>query len=324
MKHFLAAGMPPEAIIAAVAEMEESMHAALAEMVPERSKAAERQARYRQRGGGQVPDDVRQEVFRRDGYQCCECRSDDRLEIDHIIPLNKGGHPTDIENLQTLCRPCNARKRDRIRKADNRGKLQTNAELAGKSEGTGGNPRTIADTGPLPLPPNDNNSNPPTPTPENNTPRVREAADGHVTDWLAWREKNPFPKPYFSRPQPWADFLKNRKEKRQPNTVTAHDKMLRDVAKIAARTGWPPGRVFLACVEEGWAGIYETNEMKAAINANGNGGNQRSARQSLGGQRDNRDGFKRACDDWIDEAQRSATGGDGGSRQLALGGPGSL
>ena len=42
LKHMLAAGMPHDAIVAAVAEME-------AEVTPQRSKGADRQARYRER-----------------------------------------------------------------------------------------------------------------------------------------------------------------------------------------------------------------------------------------------------------------------------------
>ena len=35
------------------------------------------------------------------------------LTIDHIIPLNKGGK-TIPENLQVLCRKCNASKSDKV------------------------------------------------------------------------------------------------------------------------------------------------------------------------------------------------------------------
>jgi len=175
---------------------------------------------------------------------------------------------------------------------------------------------------PLPLPPNDLISNPPTPAPESNS-REREDADAHVVDWLAWWDKNPFPRPRFATASLWVSLKKNRKTKRLANTVAAWTKLLVDVDAYAARLRWPPGKVLEACVERGWGAIHETNEMKAILNANGNGGNQRSARQNHGG-RDNRDGFKRALDDFIDEAERSAASGDGGPRQLALGGPGSL
>ena len=50
-------------------------------------------------------------VLHRDGYRCVACGSGDRLEIDHIVPVSRGGSSRDT-NLQTLCRVCNAIKRD--------------------------------------------------------------------------------------------------------------------------------------------------------------------------------------------------------------------
>ena len=34
--------------------------------------------------------------------------------IDHIIPLSKGGHPSDIDNLQLAHRCCNRQKSDKL------------------------------------------------------------------------------------------------------------------------------------------------------------------------------------------------------------------
>ncbi len=34
--------------------------------------------------------------------------------IDHIIPIDKGGHPSDIENLQLAHRCCNGAKSDKL------------------------------------------------------------------------------------------------------------------------------------------------------------------------------------------------------------------
>jgi 5-methylcytosine-specific restriction endonuclease McrA len=56
---------------------------------------------------------VRQFVLDRDNHQCQSCGCRDRLEIDHIKALAAGGS-NDISNLHTLCRNCNARKRDRL------------------------------------------------------------------------------------------------------------------------------------------------------------------------------------------------------------------
>lgn len=48
-------------------------------------------------------------IFERDGYRCRRCGSTSRLEVDHVIPLARGGS-NDPSNLQTLCFPCNRRK----------------------------------------------------------------------------------------------------------------------------------------------------------------------------------------------------------------------
>jgi hypothetical protein len=44
---------------------------------------------------------------------CQLCRIDTELELDHIIPLSKGGK-NNIDNRQWLCRKCNRIKKDRI------------------------------------------------------------------------------------------------------------------------------------------------------------------------------------------------------------------
>ena len=57
----------------------------------------------------QIPDSVRAAVLLRDGARCRRCRTTVNLEVDHIIPVSKGGK-TEEANLQTLCRRCNRRK----------------------------------------------------------------------------------------------------------------------------------------------------------------------------------------------------------------------
>ena len=56
-----------------------------------------------------IADGVRAAVLVRDGGRCRNCRRSINLEIDHIVPVSKGGK-TEESNLQTLCRRCNRRK----------------------------------------------------------------------------------------------------------------------------------------------------------------------------------------------------------------------
>lgn len=61
---------------------------------------------------GKVSNKMRFSIYGRDGYRCCKCGVSDgyaQLEIDHIIPISKGGKTT-YDNLQTLCRKCNMEK----------------------------------------------------------------------------------------------------------------------------------------------------------------------------------------------------------------------
>ena len=65
-----------------------------------------------------IPDDVKREVWSRDGGRCVKCEAEDYagrggLEFDHILPFSRGGANT-VKNLQLLCRLCNQLKGDRI------------------------------------------------------------------------------------------------------------------------------------------------------------------------------------------------------------------
>ena len=53
---------------------------------------------------------VRRAVLDRDGWRCRRCRRVGRMEVDHVVPLDRGGDPWDMANLQTLCRGCHIAK----------------------------------------------------------------------------------------------------------------------------------------------------------------------------------------------------------------------
>lgn len=60
-----------------------------------------------------IPPVVRGEVYARDGFACLHCGAKTNLTLDHIHPWSLGGSD-EIDNLQTLCRPCNSRKGARV------------------------------------------------------------------------------------------------------------------------------------------------------------------------------------------------------------------
>ncbi|MEV4128986.1 TerD family protein [Nocardia sp. NPDC049707] len=66
-----------------------------------------------QRDTRSISQEVKAEVWQRDGGKCVECGDGHYLEFDHIIPLSRGG-ATSATNLQILCRACNRAKGARI------------------------------------------------------------------------------------------------------------------------------------------------------------------------------------------------------------------
>jgi hypothetical protein len=66
-----------------------------------------------QRDTRSIPQEVKAEVWQRDGGKCVECGDGHYLEFDHVIPLSRGG-ATSASNLQILCRACNRTKGARI------------------------------------------------------------------------------------------------------------------------------------------------------------------------------------------------------------------
>lgn len=61
-----------------------------------------------------IPEEVRIEVWRRDGGKCAHCGSREKLEYDHIVPISKGGSNT-VRNIELLCERCNREKSNEIR-----------------------------------------------------------------------------------------------------------------------------------------------------------------------------------------------------------------
>ena len=62
---------------------------------------------YKRKAG--FSNKLKNKCKKRDNYRCVKCGLDKELEIDHIVPLIKGGKNL-LKNLQTLCRKCHSLK----------------------------------------------------------------------------------------------------------------------------------------------------------------------------------------------------------------------
>ncbi len=70
---------------------------------------------HRKMSDGYISGTIRYEVLKQAKFRCelCGISAEDKaLEVDHIVPRNKGGSD-DPSNFQALCYSCNAMKRDR-------------------------------------------------------------------------------------------------------------------------------------------------------------------------------------------------------------------
>ena len=76
-------------------------------------KLADRRPSTAKRGSSHERQKLRARTLRRDGYRCVACGVVDKkaefLEADHVVPLEIGG-ANDLENMQTLCKPCHRLK----------------------------------------------------------------------------------------------------------------------------------------------------------------------------------------------------------------------
>lgn len=64
-----------------------------------------------------IPRDILIRVAGRCQGKCVKCGATEKLTVDHIIPLKKGGTPAE-QNLQILCLSCNGNKATKMVKAD--------------------------------------------------------------------------------------------------------------------------------------------------------------------------------------------------------------
>ncbi len=60
-----------------------------------------------------ISTEVRRAVWIRDQGMCARCKSRERLEYDHIVPVARGGSNTE-RNIELLCEVCNRAKSDAI------------------------------------------------------------------------------------------------------------------------------------------------------------------------------------------------------------------
>jgi 5-methylcytosine-specific restriction endonuclease McrA len=79
-------------------------HGAYPPFHPQGSKIKRIRKRYQNKR-----DDLYKMVKNRDGEICQNCNSKENLELDHKKPVSRGGG-NNLDNLQILCRDCNAEK----------------------------------------------------------------------------------------------------------------------------------------------------------------------------------------------------------------------
>jgi len=59
-------------------------------------------------------ESIRKKALKRDGYQCGNCGSTNRLHVHHIVPLSKDG-TNNLSNLRTLCEGCHKKLHPHMR-----------------------------------------------------------------------------------------------------------------------------------------------------------------------------------------------------------------
>lgn len=75
-----------------------------------KDRAAQRRlANDRRRPSSAAWRRAREAALQRDGYRCVQC-GHAAEEVDHIVPRAMGGSVYDLNNLQSMCKPCHKRK----------------------------------------------------------------------------------------------------------------------------------------------------------------------------------------------------------------------
>ena len=96
-------------------EIEELVQACQARLDDYLEKRGQAIFNHRRKSAGYIPGTLRYEILKKAKFRCELCgipAEEKALEVDHIVPRNKGGSD-DTSNLQSLCYSCNAMKRDR-------------------------------------------------------------------------------------------------------------------------------------------------------------------------------------------------------------------
>ncbi len=108
-----------KAFVLNVADLSEEQRSELISLCNKKIKEYEEERgkqiwQHRARDSREVPGSLRYQVLSKAKFRCelCGISAEDKaLDVDHIVPVNKGGK-TVIENLQALCYTCNSQKRD--------------------------------------------------------------------------------------------------------------------------------------------------------------------------------------------------------------------
>lgn len=56
---------------------------------------------------------VRERILKKCKYKCVNCGAKEDLQVDHIVPLSRGGEHSEF-NFQILCKTCNLKKHNSI------------------------------------------------------------------------------------------------------------------------------------------------------------------------------------------------------------------